>query len=255
DLLNVLAQQVGPAQDAGNGIKQLSGANGQALFLKESNGYAYVAQSREQLATLPADPAALLGGERKYNVAVEVNVQSIPREMRDMFLAQLRQGIESAPVQDETQRAIQRQTTENFLRQMTQMFDQGEQLTIGWAIDAEAKSTYLDFQMTARPGTEIAQQMAALANVKTEFGGFLMPAAANLSFTANMSENDQQQAKLAISQLRQSAEKELDEDDDLSPEAKNAAKKVVNLFIDVLVKTIEEGRMDGGAVLTVRNNL
>lgn len=257
-LLGTLAQQIGPAQDAGGGIKQLTGPGGQSLFIKENQGYAFVANTKELLNTVPADPAGLLAGaDKKYNIAVTVNMPSIPQNLRQMAIAQIRQGVEqqmqNQSFEDETQRVLQERLSRNSLEQITKLLEQADTATLGWAIDAQSKSTYLDVTLTALAGTEFAQQMESLEGLKTNFAGFGMPAAVNAMFTVEMQPADKDQATFMLTTLSDKAKEQIDSDADLTPEARAAAKEVLDSFINVMTATVNEGRLDGGAVLTVQN--
>ena len=73
-----IEQVLGPAQDAGDGVLTVQTPLA-ALFMKHSGNYAYIAQAKEQLAELPADPVKLLGGlEKQYDFALQGNLQAVP---------------------------------------------------------------------------------------------------------------------------------------------------------------------------------
>lgn len=255
-LLNLAAQQVGPAQDVGNGIKQINGP--QPVFLKEGSGFVYLSNAQESLGTVPGDPVAQLGGlEKKYNVAVAVNVKAIPQQLRQMAVQQIQQGYQQAleAIPDEEQRQLQMSLSQNSMKQMEQLFNEGEQILFGLAIDAAAKSTYLDISFTATAGTPLAQQLAQAAGQTTNFAGFNIPqAAAVMTFSSKMADAEKAQAKSMLGTLRTKAMEELDKDEDLpSDEARQAAKEVLAGAMDVLDKTVDEGIFDGGAVLNLNS--
>jgi hypothetical protein len=253
-VLALVQQQVGQPRDAGNGIKQLPGPGGNSVFLKDANGYLFLSDSAENLANLPANPATLLGGmEAKYNLAVTVNASSIPEPLKSMAVDQLRAGFQMQlqMIPDQEQRNLQEKLNESSLKQMEQLLTQSEQMTFGWAIDATTKSTYIDVNFTAKPGTELATQLAQMANLKTNFAGFALPEAAGLmTFTGVVAEKDKAQMAMTFDALKQQALNQLENDADLpSDDARTAAKDVLDSFFDVFEGTIQEGVMDGGAVL------
>ncbi len=252
-LLNLAAQQLGPAEDVGGGVKQLNGP--QPIFLKEANGFAFVSNASENLGNVPADPVAQLNGmDQKYNIAVAVNMRAVPESLRQMAVENLKAGfeaqLESLP---EEQRAAQEQLTRNSLDQMTKFFEQGETVSMGWAIDKATKSTYFDINVTAVAGSELAGQIARMSNLKTNFAGFDLPNAAGMmSFTSVIEEADKAQAQNAIAALKKQAMDQLENDADLpSEEARTAAKGVLDNLMGILDATVAEGVIDGGAVLTL----
>jgi hypothetical protein len=252
-LLGLIGPQVGEVTDVGNGIKQLQGP--QPVFLKEASGFVFLSDKSENLGNVPSNPVAQLSGlEGKYNVAVSITPSSIPDQARQQWLQQMRSGFE-AGLQNvpEDQRA---QLSTSF-DQVEQLLTEAEQMIIGFAIDAAAKSVYLDLNLRAKAGTDLAEQMNALANAKTDFAGFNIPgSAAMFTFTSEVSETDQTQAKGMLQSGLKQLLAELDEDEDLpSEEARAAAKQVLQDFFAVMEKTIEEGVIDGGAVLMLDSGL
>jgi hypothetical protein len=254
-LLGALAQQqIGPATDAGNGIKQLQ-AQGQTVFLKEGSGFVFLSDKAENLGTVPTNPVAQLNGlETKYNVAVSVNVQAVPQQARAAWLGQMRAGLE--PGLQGLPPEQRQQIAQNF-NQFEKLSNELDQVMFGFAIDATSKSIYFDMGMTAKAGTELAAQMNKMANAKSDFSGFNMPgAAALLNFTSVMAEADKAQAQLMLDTGLKQVLKELDQDQQLpSDAARAAAKDVVQKFFKVISATIDEGIMDGGAVLMLDSGL
>ena len=62
----------------------------QSAFYKEQTGWVFIAQAKEHLTGLPADPAALLGTLPKdYNVAVKVLGNNIPAELKQFGVDQI----------------------------------------------------------------------------------------------------------------------------------------------------------------------
>ena len=71
------------------------------MFVKEADGWAFVANRQEHLDDLPKDPVALLDGlNKKYTLALRVNVCNIPAGLREMAVSQLQQGFEDRVAQE-----------------------------------------------------------------------------------------------------------------------------------------------------------
>lgn len=254
-LLDQLADQIGPARDLGNGVKQLDGP--QPLFLKESGGYAFLTNAPDNLNDVPANPVALLGGaEANYDVAVTVNVPSIPAELRAMAIEQIREGFESQMemqrllADDDEDVEMQERLARSSIDSIVKLIQQTDTLNLGWAIDSQTQSTYLDFSMTAVDGTELAGQFDQMADVRTNFAGLLTPAAVNLGAAGIMYSDDKEQALIVLDSAQQKAESEIDNDDDLTDEARREAKRVLGQLIDVVRETVQEGVIDGGLKLS-----
>ena len=60
DLLAVVTAYGIEVKDAGDGIKELAQPEGQAVFVKEADGWAYIGQSPAVLANVPENPQAIL---------------------------------------------------------------------------------------------------------------------------------------------------------------------------------------------------
>jgi hypothetical protein len=255
-LLDQVADQVGPARDIGDGVKQLDGP--QPLFAKESGGFAFITNSPDNLTNLPADPVALLGGANtQYDLAVTINVQSVPQQLRDMAIEQIREGFDSQMEMqrlleegDELDREMQERLGRNAVDSMVKLVQQSDQINLGWAIDSTTQSTYLDFSMTALEGTDLAGQMALLGESRTNFAGLLTPAAVNINLAGQMSADDKQQANDTLEVLLAKGQQELDEDEDITEDARAAAKRMLTAFGDIAKATIQEGIVDAGAMLT-----
>ncbi len=159
DLTKVLAtlkDSVGEPKDVGGGVQQLGDA---PVYLKQEGGYVFVAQDAAHLADLPKDPVALLVGlEKTYSIAARLDVKSIPQAQKERIIAEMKQGFEAAPIEtdDPAQRELAEKTGRNVLNQMIRLVEESNDITLGWAVDPAAKSTYIDFVFTAIDGTKLA---------------------------------------------------------------------------------------------------
>lgn len=257
-LLAVYKEQIGEPTDAGDGVLEVSAA-GQSAFIKEQNGWAFVAQQKEHLVGLPADPAALLGAlPKEYTVAVKVNVQNIPPELKKMAIDEMKAGFErglesgagAGPIDKELMEKLQR----NNIDQMVRMVDELDELMVGYAVDSQGKRTYLDINVTAVEGSKLAKQMSVLADTKSSFAGFLMPgAAATMNLSQTMLKEDIDQALSLLTGVKENALKEIDNDPNLDGGKRAIVKDVLGSFMDVFTKTLEGGKLDGGAVLMLES--
>ena len=259
DLNSMLAKveaQVGRPQDAGNGVKKIG--LDRPIFIKEHKGYVYVADSQSGLSTLPDDPSVHLQRMPKlYVLAATVNVRSIPEPLRQMAVSEMRAGFERQMAQqrpdDPIEAQMQEQMSRNFLDSMTRLVEESEKIMIGWAIDEERQSTYIDFHLVAVPGTKLAEQMGGLKNSESHFTSMLMPnAALNMNFNTNMTSDDIDQAMMSMDAAVTGAKKKLGEEipDD---QTRAAVERMLAPFFGVLKKTIQGGRLDAGMAVLLDN--
>ena len=247
-----IEEMVGELEDVGDGVKKLKLQR--EIFLKEKDGWIFVSDQRANLDSAPADPTQMLEGlYETYDVAVRANVQSVPAELRQMFLSEIKEGFERtvASEQDEDKRRAQQEIGGRVIEKIVRFADEADQLTIGWGTNSEDGKTYLDFSATAVADSTLADQIDSAVTMKSEFAGFLIPdAAATFHFTAPVLEDDIEQMVSMLDKAREKALEEIDKDNKLpNDEARATAKEIVGSLLDVVQKTIEAGKLNGGAAL------
>jgi len=247
-----LEESVGELQDIGAGAWKLTLQR--ELFLKEQGGWVFASDRVDRLANLPQDPAQMLAGlSQEYDLAVRVNVQQIPPQLRQMAIAEIKQGFEQS-LENQTndeQRELQKEFGSRAIEDLERYMEEADQVTVGWAIDQPNRKTYFDFALTAVPATKLAAQLAPHADATTNFAGFeATDAAATLHFSAPLAPEDIRQAKLMLDALRERAAEQIDKDEKLpDAAARAAAKEIVGAFLDLAQATIASGKVNGGATL------
>ncbi len=253
-ILATLKEPVGEPKDAGDGVLELA-AGPQSVFIKEAAGWAFVAQQKEHLTDLPADPSTQLGTLPKdYTFAAKVNLQNLPADLKKMAADQIRMGfennLENAPETPGFDRELMEKVNRNAMENFIRMLDELEEITIGFNIDAPGQRTYIDVGMTAVAGSRLAKQVEQAGQAKSSYSAFLVPgAAATLNFVAPIAKEDQEQTFALIEGFRANAQKEIDNDPNLDATRRAAAKELIAGFIDVMRATMDEGKLDGGAAL------
>ena len=257
DLMQSLPQV--PAQEDGGGFKVMAPMG--ELFIREQNGWAYVTQSKD--VALPADPMQWLGGLKpEYDLALRVYLQNVPADKKKAGIDMFRMFMDQAAAMQRQQGGDNPLTTlsqKNMQEQMKaieRLLNEADQLTIGWKLDRQAKNTHLDFTITATPNSQLAQEIKQAGDAKTNFAGFLMPeAAATLNFCAKSSPDSIAQTKATLEQIRLRADQQIDNDTNLPDDKTRAAvKDVLKQLLDVVEKTVETGKSDGGGVLLLGPN-
>lgn len=252
-LLELHKEYIGEPRDAGDGILEIG--MDRSAFVKEQGGWAFVAESSEHLTGLPKDPSLLLGDlAKKYNVAGKLFVQNVPQELRQTAIDEIKVGLERALENQpgNVDRAALEKTSRDAMKQIEQIFNEADELTIGLAIDAAAKKTYFDIDVTAKEGTELAKQMALNAEAKTDFAGVLLPeAAVTINVAAKLSESDIAQFSSMFATLRTQLSSKIDDDPNLTADQRNVAKDVLSKLLDVFEQTAKTGKFDSGAALVL----
>ena len=259
-LLNIHKEYLGEPSDEGDGILKTQ-IEDRTIYIKEQNGWAFMAEEKEQLSGLPQDPAALLGTMPKdYNLGVKVLIKNIPEDLREMAISEIKFGLErglNAPGlqgQDIDRDAIE-QIAKNSLGNIEKFLNEADEISIGLAVDATAKSIYIDINVLAKEGTDLAKGLAMQAEAKSNFAGFVLPnAAVSLNVTAKMTQDEISQTTAAIQQMKQQLGKKIDDDPNLPQEQRGVAKELLGQLFGVLEKTIAGGKMDAGAVVTLEPN-
>ena len=256
-LLLTLEEQIGKPEDLGDGVLRVAGDRPQPMYIKEVDGWAFVANRLDSLNDLPKDPLATLDGlDKQYTLAVRVNVCNIPAHLREMAIDELRRGFQDRVDQelDDKQADVMRKLGAPALKSVIQFVEETDHLTLGWQVDKTGKKTFLDVNFTAREGTDLAQQMASIQNAASAFAGFLLPdAAMTLHAHGQSSEADIDQVTAMLAQLRGQAMQGIDRDDKLAnDDERQTAKQIVNDLLDLADATIKAGKMDLGATLVLQ---
>ncbi|MGL4513559.1 MAG: hypothetical protein ACRCT8_10745 [Lacipirellulaceae bacterium] len=235
----------------------------QTLYVKEAGEWAFVAQTAAALASAPEDPLPTFEGlVKSYDIGVQVSVQNVPEMYRTVAIEQLRlgmeQGLEQQEDADEETLEAQRKMAEMQVEQITQLIEGLDELTVGWSLDNDARSTYLDLAFTAVPGTMIARGCEIYKNSKTDFAAFVDPkAAASFHATgdtpAELIEEQREQIDAGIEMMRTQANKGIDEMDELGDDEKvrEDLKSAVSDFIDAYQALALSGRADLAASMTL----
>ncbi len=241
--------------DLGDGLFEIA-AGGNAIFVKDSNGWLYISQTEEALDKVPANPLTVLGDlPKKYDIAVKVNLQALPADLVDMMTEQIRGGFERSMAEQGDQTAEQaaktRELGEASMAQLEQSIRDTEQFLIGWAIDEKGQQTYFEGGAQFVAGSKLASQMEDAKNAKTSFSAFKLPEpVVSFRSTSLVAESDKGMIKNSLNTSLQQAK------DRIEQEINNdQASQTVLAFVDQIGKlfeqTIDEGMLDGALSVSV----
>jgi hypothetical protein len=248
-LLSALEPMIGPMKDMGDGVQQVQ-KNGPPVYLKAKDGWLFISPSIALMGQLPADPAVVLGElHKQYHVAVRLYPTNVPEQHRAMALAAIKASADAAGGSQETnaaQQALHVKLREEMVRSVVTVLDDLDQVSLGWKLDRQAETTFLELSLTAKEGTETAKQMAVLQDAKTDFAGFRLPGAAlSGNWVGRMPEREITTANSVVAYIRAEGLKGIEKANKPDEETK-LAKELLGDALDLVEQTVKSGRIDGG---------
>ncbi len=260
-LLQIVEQQVGKAEDAGNGVKKIG--LGQPVYFKEDGAWVFLSNSIAGTAGIANPDAAIADLVAKYDIGIRANIRAIPEPLRQTALKEMQGAFErqmemqAAQAETEEEAEAQRKMSEAAMKEMVRAFEELDEIVFGLAIDQTNKNIHLDMSLTAIEGSKLAKQIAAMDAITSSFSGFSQPnAAAVMTIASVLTEDDIKQTNDWLAVVEKQAAAEIEKDGNLDDDnAKAAVKKVLGSFMGVMKKTIASGKMDGGAVLMLNDGV
>lgn len=244
--------------DLGDGLYEIY-AQGQTIYAKEAGKWLFVAQTEDAFGNLPADPGTMLGTlPQKYDIAIRINLQALPENLKSMMTEQMRIGFENGlaeqPGQSPEEAAMAREMGEASIEQMEQLMNDTEQIIIGWAIDSENQKVFLDGGAQFMAGSRLAKQAEDSKNQKSDYTGFILPgASAKFRFSSTIADSDKTLAKSNLRNSMKQAENQMAQAD-MPDEAREILEGILEGVISVTEATIDEGTFDGAGSVSVAGN-
>jgi hypothetical protein len=260
DLITVATAYGIEAKDAGDGIKELSHPQGQAVFVKEENGWAFLGQSAAVLTNVPQNPQATLNEiVSEYDLGVRFSIQNVPEMYRQYAIQAMQMGMQQglAKKADESDEQFQlrQQMAEAQMEQVKRAIEEIDSFALGWKIDSEAQKTHLDVTVTAVPGSRTAEEFAATKDARTNFAGFYQPdAAATMVFASKTDpkEEDMAQLEAAMHTAREQFNQGIDDNEDIPDDLRDDLKAAAADWFDAFTATVKTGQIDGAATVHAR---
>lgn len=254
-LLKGLEPTIGTAEEK-NGIYEIT-VKDRTIYLKQSGEWTYASISADGLENLPKNPLESLSGlEKEYDLGIRLTVKNIPQAFRQLAVGMLQTVGQQALQQKEGESEQELQTrTEAFqqsMKQLTQMLNELDTLTVGLKIDPKSNNAFFDFAITAVEGSQTAKQYAAAdQQSETHFAGFQLDGAAVVAgITQKMTEATIAQAESSLDTAKAGALKQL-EDQKLGEEELALAKDLVGQMFEVVGATLKGGKFDMGASVKI----
>jgi hypothetical protein len=226
-------------------------AGGTLIYIKKGNGWAFVSNTQEALATPPADPVALLGGlDKQYDVAVQGNIDAIPAVFKQLMMSQIEVGMQQSiqqPLPNETEDAFEarRAMAQQGIQDVQKMINELESVTVGLNIDQTRQSVYLDVGITAKEGSDTAKQFA-YEDTTTQLAGFLTESTAvQMNLSSSFDPAQAEQINISLEALRTQVITQIQNDIAIPNEDLRAlAIKAISTFMDVGKATLSSGKID-----------
>lgn len=140
--------------------------------------YAFVAETREALDHDLGDPAAFSSKLAKaFDIGAVLDLTSLTQTTRDIFAGTFRAKAESDLQRRDNEpvaaHRMRRAVGMQRLEFLEQLLAQGEQVTLGWRTSQDEKSSALELQVSAKPGSEFANTFNELRGTRTHFANLL----------------------------------------------------------------------------------
>jgi hypothetical protein len=218
------------------------------IQIQQKGDWAVITGPGEKAANAPADPLKLLGDlPKNYDLAVRVSVKDIPEPLRQMALSRLGMGATMGmpPMPGNNGQA----NLSEAVQAITELVNDLDTVTLGFKIDPATNKTYFDLEMTAKPGTKLADKCAQIKPGKSAFGGVQFPGAAvTLNQTGAISADDVAKAQAKLATFHQTFLAEVGQQG-LSDDQVKLVTRLSNDVLDVLKKTLATKTIDCGFAL------
>ena len=231
---------------------------GEELFVKNSDGYAFFSQSKDQLERLPNDPAGELGKwASEYNLGARVLAQRIPEALRAQAIELIQQGFEmqldQLAEQEPGLAEMQRKNFEMQMEQIKGLVNDTEEVVFGLGADKDGGNLFMDFKIVGKEGSKLARQCNAAAEAKpSRFGGFIMDGSVlNGVLSMKSLPEDAENATMMINNVRDTVLTQLEEQANLEEAQLEQLEDIISDFSDGLAASIKAGHSDAGIVATM----
>ena len=232
------------------------------IYVKKAPGWAFISNTRETLATTPADPVPLLGGlEKEYDIALKGNVDAIPPVFMQLAMSQIQAGIQAStaqPLPGETEQAfeVRRAQALQSMETLQKSINDMKSLVFGLNIDQTRESVSIDFGADFKEGSETAASMD-YSDVTTDLAGFTSDsAAATVALAGKIDPVQAAQATAQFEALRNQSLGQLQNDPNIpSEELRALAIKTVSTVVDVAKGTVASGEVDIAGSVSLDNGI
>ncbi|GAB6185524.1 hypothetical protein [Thermopirellula anaerolimosa] len=247
DLLGLLSRSGITAEKQGD-VYAIQGPQ-QTLFAVEKNGWVVLGMNKESLASAPADPTVLQELAGSYDLAVKINLQSIPPMYRQLAVALIQQGMQQGmqpePGQTPEEFELQKRMATQSLAQVQDALNEIDTITVGMSLDESASNLSLDLTVTVLPNTKAARQIEANVNLTTALAGFAQTDGTFvLQATAKYTADQVQLMKEQLEDYKKLIAANLKKEGELSAKERKLVMDIVTQVFSQLTTTMEKQGAD-----------
>lgn len=253
-ILKRIEAQTGPVDELDDGTLVIT-INQSTLYIKQLANAAVAAQQPDVLKLAPANPTELYSEMGKaYDLAVRLQVQQIPMEMRNVLIDQLRQGFEQAMRQQQGEDAS-RELAESSIQQLETVVKEADELAFGIDIDQSQQLVGIDFSFTALPGTQMAAVYGGQQAIPSRFASVIRDdAAAYVHSATSISPEAIDQAKTSIESSMGMLRGAIADQGNMPPEQVREFQTYLDRLTDIIMGSLAEGKGDTGAIVLAGSN-
>lgn len=176
DMMESFKVVFGESQKLDDGSYQV-GTGTLTGVVRESNGWAFIAQTADHLEN-PPDPLALVADlPERFDMAVQWNVQNVPEVLRSMLIDQSGALFDSmfGPQAGESaaQYALRHEMAAGGVELFRRSLAEVEQVTWGIKVDQDGSRLLSETHVKPLADSRMKSQIESLRGIQTRFGGIL----------------------------------------------------------------------------------
>jgi hypothetical protein len=217
-LVDLLQGQLGCTVKVEKGVYQIPFGR-QTIYAVHKRHWAFIADSQQQLESVAADPETLLGDlPKRYDLAIHASIRELPVEYRQQLPTRYR-------------------------------LDEMDDLLLGWNVDSQTRTSYVDLELRAKTGSKLAEHLAQVMPAKSDFSGLPMPNAAVTAIVAGALSGEQVcQVNGLLASLHGLIIEQL-QSQGLGEATFRRASRLLDAVADALRTTVEHKKLDGGLAI------
>lgn len=176
DTIESLKVVFGESQKLDDGSYQI-GTGTLTGVVRESNGWAFIAQTADHLEN-PPDPLALVGDlNTRYDMALQWNVQNVPEVLRSMLIDQsgglFDTMFTARPGESGPQFALRHEMAAGGVDLLRRTLAEVDQVTFGMNVDQESHRLLSETVVRPLADSRMKSQIESIRGVQSRFGGIL----------------------------------------------------------------------------------
>jgi hypothetical protein len=217
-----------------------------------ANEYFFVSNSPEELSDL-AEVEKIASAEQ--DISVEINLSSIPKQAKELYLAIVEQGARQQMANDpqpanEAEARGRELGAEWTLGALKAITNEGNRLNFTVDVDSETRMATVDFGLTGTPNTSLAKALTSYGKTTSAFAAIAAEDAPlhlliSLPTTGVLDKMDD-----LFAAIGSSANTAIDKDETLKDDAdRKAARDVANRLIAIVKATVKSGAVHSVLIL------